>query len=220
MLAEECILVDNDDNVIGHVSKKDSHLNENIRKGMLHRAFSVFLFNTKGELLLQQRSSKKITFPLVWTNTCCSHPLYVANEMEENKHLGVKRAAQRKLEHELGIKADTFSTDDFKFLTRLHYKAESDGAWGEHEIDHILFAQKDVEYKVNENEVEECKYVTKDQLSKLLQDSQVQWSPWFHMIALNFLSKYWDQLPQIIAQKGDCDDTTIHRLSLDQTQSS
>ena len=70
---------------------------------MLHRAFSVFLFNTRGELLLQQRSDAKITFPGHWTNTCCSHPLSVAGELEETEAMGVKRAAQRKLQHELGI---------------------------------------------------------------------------------------------------------------------
>jgi isopentenyl-diphosphate delta-isomerase len=60
----------------------------NINKGMLHRAFSVFLFNSKGELLLQQRASEKITFPDYWTNTCCSHPLYTPDELPEENNIG------------------------------------------------------------------------------------------------------------------------------------
>ena len=108
----------------------------NIDKGLLHRAFSVFLFNSKNELLLQQRATEKITFPDMWTNTCCSHPLGIPGEGgAELKEavMGVKRAAQRKLDHELGIKAAQVPIEKFKFLTRIHYKAPSDGKWGEHE---------------------------------------------------------------------------------------
>ena len=75
----------------------------NIRKGLCHRAFSVFLFDKENRLLLQQRASEKITFPSYWTNTCCSHPLMRADETIEEKAFGVKNAATRKLEHELGI---------------------------------------------------------------------------------------------------------------------
>lgn len=103
LLAEECILVDESDRVIGSDSKKNCHLNVNIEAGKLHRAFSVFLFNSEGKLLLQQRSKAKITFPECFTNTCCSHPLYRPEEMEEKDFLGVRHAARRKLEHELGI---------------------------------------------------------------------------------------------------------------------
>ena len=108
----------------------------NIDKGLLHRAFSVFLFNDKNELLLQQRASEKITFPDMWTNTCCSHPLNVSSETGstlEDAVRGVKNAAQRKLDHELGIKKEQVPFEDFHFLTRIHYKAPSDGKWGEHE---------------------------------------------------------------------------------------
>ena len=106
LLAEECILVDENDKVVGSDTKKNCHLNTNIEKGMLHRAFSVFLFNQEGKLLLQQRATAKITFPECFTNTCCSHPLYRAEELEEEggvSAVGVRRAARRKLEQELGI---------------------------------------------------------------------------------------------------------------------
>ena len=108
----------------------------NIDKGLLHRAFSVFLFNSKNELLLQQRATEKITFPDMWTNTCCSHPLGIPGEGGDylaESVSGVKNAARRKLDHELGIKEHQVPFNDFKFLTRIHYKAPSDGKWGEHE---------------------------------------------------------------------------------------
>lgn len=108
----------------------------NIDKGLLHRAFSVFLFNDKNELLLQQRATEKITFPDMWTNTCCSHPLAVSGETGSilaDAVAGAKRAAQRKLDHELGIKKEQVPFEKFRFLTRIHYKAPSDGKWGEHE---------------------------------------------------------------------------------------
>jgi len=84
LMSERVILVDENDQQIGTASKKDSHLMVNIRAGKaLHRAFSVFLFNSQGELLLQQRADEKITFPGFWTNTCCSHPLDCALYPEE-----------------------------------------------------------------------------------------------------------------------------------------
>eukprot|EP00456_Euglypha_rotunda_P034128 TRINITY_DN2632_c0_g1_i6.p1 TRINITY_DN2632_c0_g1~~TRINITY_DN2632_c0_g1_i6.p1 ORF type:complete len:136 (+),score=27.41 TRINITY_DN2632_c0_g1_i6:308-715(+) len=92
LMEEQCILVDTQDKPLGPVSKEKCHKTVNIRTGMLHRAFSVFLFNSKGQLLLQQRAKTKITFPEYWTNTCCSHPLHVEEELEEKENLGVKRA--------------------------------------------------------------------------------------------------------------------------------
>lgn len=113
------------------------HLIENIDKGLLHRAFSVFLFDSNNRLLLQQRASEKITFPDMWTNTCCSHPLDVPGETGSELVTaveGAKKAAQRKLDHELGIKAEQVPLENFRYLTRIHYKAPNgDGKWGEHE---------------------------------------------------------------------------------------
>jgi isopentenyl-diphosphate Delta-isomerase len=162
LMDEVCIVLDENDKPIGNFSKKicrylesthqrlaltiAGHLMTNIEKGLLHRAFSVFLFNSKNELLLQQRATEKITFPDMWTNTCCSHPLGIPGEggVELAEAVeGVKRAAQRKLDHELGIKAAQVPIEDFKFLTRIHYKAPSDGKWGEHESEsHFTFQKK------------------------------------------------------------------------------
>lgn len=108
---------------------------ENIKKGLLHRAFSAFVFRpSDGRLLLQRRATEKITFPDLWTNTCCSHPLddFEAEKVERDQ-LGVKVAASRKLMHELGIPQDQTPIDQFQYLTRIHYLAPSNGTWGEHE---------------------------------------------------------------------------------------
>jgi isopentenyl-diphosphate delta-isomerase len=133
LMEEMCILVDEQDRKIGQDTKKNTHLMTNINKGMLHRAFSVFLFDGKGRLLLQQRADEKITFPEYWTNTCCSHPLNKPDELEEANQMGARRAAVRKLEQELGIPPTAIALDELQYLTRLHYLAPSDGIWGEHE---------------------------------------------------------------------------------------
>ena len=133
LMAKDTVLVlDEADNVIGSASKKESHVfSKTTPRGILHRAFSVFLFNENGELLLQQRASSKITFPDVWTNTCCSHPLHGLDpsevdgpeDVKDGSVNGTKHAAVRKLLHELGIPADEVPIEKFKFLTRLHYWA-------------------------------------------------------------------------------------------------
>jgi isopentenyl-diphosphate delta-isomerase len=218
-LEEQCIQVDRDDKPIGPVSKEESHKNVNIKAGLLHRAFSVFLFNSKGQLLLHQRAKEKITFPSYWTNSCCSHPLYTGEEMEEKGHLGVKRAAVRKLAHELGIKEGAIGLDELHFLTKIHYEASSDGEWGEHEIDHILFVRKDVSLNLNPNEIQAVRWVNPSELKELFaeqdRDPDLYISPWFQMIAENFLFGWWETLGEVIKNKGIAEDPpTIHRLEL------
>ena len=113
MERDTVLVLDTSDNIIGSASKKESHIFSPVQPtGILHRAFSVFLFDSSDDtLLLQKRASTKITFPNVWTNTCCSHPLHgmdlnevdTPNDVAKGEVLGVKNAAVRKLEHELGI---------------------------------------------------------------------------------------------------------------------
>ena len=113
MLKDECIVLNYNDEVLGADNKYNVHkFLSGQPKGMCHRAFSVMLFDAEGKLLLQQRAASKITFPRVWTNTVCSHPLYgqeadeVDGPMKANEEpIGVKRAAVRKIAHELGTKA-------------------------------------------------------------------------------------------------------------------
>jgi isopentenyl-diphosphate Delta-isomerase len=177
----------------------------NINNGLLHRAFSVFLFNPSSKkLLLQQRASEKITFPNHWTNTCCSHPLHTTSELGHDLPSsieGVKHAAQRKLEHELGIKFDQVPISEFKFLTRIHYlSASSEGPWGEHEsmspcfsvvvqcwvilVDYILIIVADVDLAVNPNEVRDTKYVSSEDLKKMFKQTGTLV---FHFYVINLI---------------------------------
>ncbi|KAI1891409.1 hypothetical protein AGOR_G00143530 [Albula goreensis] len=212
LLAEMCILIDENDCKTGADSKKNCHLNSNIDKGLLHRAFSVFLFNSEEKLLLQQRSDAKITFPGCFTNTCCSHPLYTPSELEEQDAVGVRRAAQRRLEAELGIPQRQVPPEEMTYLTRIHYKAQSDGIWGEHEIDYILFMQKDVELSPDPNEIKSHCYVTKEELKDMLRrakNGELEVTPWFSLIAETFLFKWWDNLQNL---KQFMDHDKIHRM--------
>ncbi|XP_078441083.1 isopentenyl-diphosphate Delta-isomerase I-like isoform X2 [Wolffia australiana] len=218
MFEDECILVDENDNVVGHNTKYNCHLMETINAGnALHRAFSVFLFNSKYELLLQQRSETKVTFPLVWTNTCCSHPLYRESELIEEDFLGVRNAAQRKLLDELGIPAEQVPIDQFTPVGRMLYKAPSDGKWGEHELDYLLFMVRDVEVNANPDEVADVMYVDREKLKDLLQKADsgeggIKLSPWFRLVVDHFLFKWWDHV-----EKGTLremvDMGTIHKLT-------
>lgn len=222
-MAETCILVDEKDRVIGSTAKRNCHQASTIvRGGGLHRAFSVFLFNSAGEMLLQQRSKEKLTFPSCWTNTCCSHPLHGTWEMEEDNALGVKKAAQRKLEHELGIPKGAILVDEFVLLTRIYYTALQGNEWGEHEIDYVLFAQKDVELAPSANEVGATRYVSPDELRAFMAESRragddTRVSPWFSHIEETFLYDWWADLPGILKRGGLENKTqasTIHRLGV------
>lgn len=226
MIKDECILLDQNDNVVGHGSKKETHLFTTANpRGILHRAFSVFLFNSEGKLLLQQRAAEKITFPNVWTNTCCSHPLhgYTPTEVDTPAQAangsvpGVKAAAVRKLIHELGITVDP---SKFKYLTRLHYWAADvvthgpKSTWGEHEIDYILFIQVDVDSMTpNPEEVKDTRYVTQAELKAMMDPSSgLLWSPWFRIIATEFLPHWWADLKTTITTSAFEDYSTIYRF--------
>ena len=132
----------------------------------LHRAFSLFVFNERDELLLQQRSDTKITFPSLWTNTCCSHPLATPTEMEEAEQLGVRTAAQRRIGLELGVPHSQARVEDIKFVTRILYEAESSSRWGEHELDYILMLRRSQELSLapSPEEVRDTEWVGRDHL--------------------------------------------------------
>jgi isopentenyl-diphosphate delta-isomerase len=187
----------------------------NINQGLLHRAFSVFLFDENNNLLLQQRATEKITFPDMWTNTCCSHPLGVPGETGdslESSVMGVKRAAQRKLEHELGIRPETVPLDEFEFLTRIHYLAPSDGKWGEHEIDYILFIKPSakVVLNVNPNEARDSRYVSQEELKAMFEDKELKFTPWFKLICQSMLFEWWSQIDSGLEKY--LNETTIRRM--------
>lgn len=210
MMAEAVLQVDENDVVVGPISKAHSHY----QSGSLHRAFSVLLFNSDGKMLLQQRAHDKITFPSVWANSCCSHPLASAEEMEEDNALGVKVAAIRKLDQELGISPDSIDINDFHFITKMRYSARMNADWIEREIDHILMIQADVELNPNPNEVSAVKWVSAKELEVMLvgeEDDEVI-APWFRCIAARLMNNDWWNA---IGDKAACEalqDGLIHDM--------
>lgn len=248
MHRDECILVDSRDAITGYASKYDAHHfstnaeGRNTPKGLLHRAFSVFLFDKENnKLLLQQRAASKITFPLVWTNTCCSHQLHgydpteVDDEEEDvrkNKRApGAIRAARRKLLHELNIDPETVKETQFKFLTRLHYCAKDSfgekslrpengtAFWGEHEMDYVLFCRADQEQlvkggmSINPEEVDAMIWVSPEELREMMKEEKgLRWSPWFRIIVERFLWKWWENIDEVFATDKFVDEQNIHEV--------
>ncbi|UJR31982.1 hypothetical protein I4U23_019455 [Adineta vaga] len=203
LLYEPLMVVDENDQIIGEVTKKDAHLLENIEgeQSLVHRAFSFFLFDnstTPSRLILQQRSSEKITYPSLWANTCCSHPLY--NDIEMNGIDGVKHAVIRRVKYELGYESDL----DLVYLTRIFYQARNipdDGIFGESEIDYIIVAKHKqtpkldllTDFKLNVNEVEQIQSVTLKDCEELVDQGLA--TPWFSRIVKEgLLAKWWTAL--------------------------
>ena len=159
---EEVILVDESDNAIGTMEKMEAH-----RQGKLHRAFSVLLFNSQGELLLQKRAKSKYHSAGLWTNTCCSHP--APGEKIED-------AATRRLKEEMGIEMKpSFS---YKFV----YKAELDKGLTEHELDHVFTGTFNGKPSVNKAEVEDWKFVNMEWLKEDMKKNPDSYTTWFRLI--------------------------------------
>ena len=221
MLKDECIVVNYNDEVIGFDNKYNVHkFVAGQPKGIVHRAFSVMLFDSEGRLLLQQRAASKITFPTVWTNTCCSHPLggQTPEEVDVSSAnsadpIGIKNAAVRKLRHELGTKQGALSPEQFKFMGRVHYWAADtvthgpNAPWGEHEIDYLLLCQLDkgmtLDLKPNPDEVMDVAWVSVEELKARLDEPTLLWSPWFRVIARELLFSWWVNEPEsVVACSG------------------
>ncbi len=156
---EQVILVDEQDQPIGLMEKQAAHLEPH-----LHRAFSVFVFNSKGELLLQQRAFLKYHSPGLWTNTCCSHPREGETVME---------AATRRLKEEMGMKCEL--REVYTFI----YKAPVGQGLTEHEFDHVLIGQTDETPCINSDEVASWKYTSLDDLEKDIQLHPELYTEWF-----------------------------------------
>ena len=208
MMNENCIIVDKNDKIVGFDSKINCHINE----GKLHRAFSVLLFNSNNELLIQQRATKKITFPSIWANSCCSHPLYLEDERNEIK--GARIAVKRKMEQELGINKKNINNQKLHFITKMHYKARADRKWIEHEIDYIFVIKDNLKINPNANEIEQTRYINKEDLDYFFKNAERNGDkigPWFKLIKDNFLEKIWeniDNLENVVDNKlhnmGEC----------------
>jgi len=231
MIKDTVLVLDDDDNVTGSASKRKAHeFTMEQPRAILHRAFSAFIFDeSTGELLLQQRASSKITFPNVWTNTCCSHPLHGMEPPEvdgpkdvaDGTVMGAKNAAIRKLDHELGVPSSELDVNKFKFLTRLHYWAADtvthgpESPWGEHEIDYVLFytvsSKSDLTIKGHPDEVDDVKWVTRQVLIEMMEDKSLLFSPWFRLICKKWLlDHWWKDLKQTMNTDDHVDLETIH----------
>ena len=159
----EVILVDGDDQALGVMEKLEAH-----QKGVLHRAFSVFIFSNdeKPKLLLQQRAKDKYHCAGLWTNTCCSHP-----ELEKT----LEQSAAERLHFEMGIEADLLSVGKFT------YHAVFENGLIEYEVDHVLigFMDRDSRIPFNKNEVADYQWIDLESLEAWLEDHPELFTPWF-----------------------------------------
>ena len=160
--SELLILVDDEDRELGHLNKAACHNDS----GILHRAFSLFIFNSDGELLLQQRAPEKRLWGGYWSNSCCSHP---------RKNETMAEAVTRRCEQELG-----FSTD-LNFVYKFKYQAEFANLGSEHELCSVYIGQFHGHPEVNSNEVSAWRWVQPDLLDRELADSTKLFTPWLKL---------------------------------------
>lgn len=173
--AEELILVDADDNETGFLSKAECHDGG----GVLHRAFSVFLFNEEGELLLQQRAPSKRLWPGFWSNSCCSHP---------RRGESMDLATRRRLRDELNIETD------LEFVYKFCYAANFGDAGSENELCHVYLGRVTEGVHKNDNEISAVRFVAADDLAKEFAESPQTLTPWFRMEWQELNEKYSDRL--------------------------
>jgi len=162
MTEEKVILVNESDDQIGLMPKLEAH-----EKGILHRAFSIFILNDKNEIMLQQRAAEKYHSPLLWTNTCCSHQ----RENETNIEAGTRR-----LYEEMGFETE------LKELFHFIYKAPFDNGLTEHELDHVMIGYYNGEPKINTDEVESWKWMSIDDVKDDMQENPEIYTVWFKII--------------------------------------
>lgn len=158
---EEVILVDESDQPVGVMEKIEAH-----RRALLHRAFSVFIFNSTGEMLLQQRAPEKYHSAGLWTNACCSHP---------RPGEGTREAAVRRLREELGF------TTDLKKLLEFTYRSVYDNGLTEYEFDHVFTGLYDREIEPNPTEVSDFRYLALPAIEAELQRAPETFTSWFHL---------------------------------------
>ena len=165
-MEEKVILVNEKDEPIGLMEKMEAH-----EKGLLHRAFSVFIFNSKQEVLLQQRAACKYHSPNLWTNTCCSHPR--AGETNQ-------QAGERRLQEEMGLQVPL--QEVFSFI----YKAPFDNGLTEHEYDHVLIGYSDAQPQINPEEVASWKWLSLEAIKEDILQAPERYTAWFKIIFEEF----------------------------------
>ncbi len=173
--SEELILVDRNDIEIGFRSKADCHDGD----GTLHRAFSLFLFNDEGELLLQQRAAEKRLWPMFWSNSCCSHP-------RRGESLDV--AAQRRLDDELNIAASV------EHIYHFCYQARYSEAGSENELCHVFLGRVRGDVRPNESEIAATRFVTADSLDAEFEAGKTRFTPWFRQEWQTLKQEYGETL--------------------------
>lgn len=162
MKEEQVVLVNEKDEKIGLMPKQEAHV-----KGVLHRAFSVFIFNSKNELMLQQRAFEKYHTPGLWANTCCSHQRDGESSID---------AGKRRLMEEMGF------TTDLKETTTFIYKAPFDNGLTEHELDHILVGSYEADPEINPEEVASWKWMDMEDVRDDIKNNPDIYTPWFKII--------------------------------------
>ena len=202
MMKEMCMAVDENDRVIDSVSKIDCHRG----KGIRHRAFSVLIFDSEDRLLMQQRSSEKITFPGIWANSCCSHPLDIENENGDPVE-GVIHASKRKMLQELGIPLEVSSNWEFNHIGRFEYSCRWDDDWIEHEIDHVLIVRASPSLSINRNEIKDTKWLNHQEIIQML-EGENEWkdaivAPWFRMIWKHFIEPHYPNMDALLGSSSD-----------------
>ena len=165
---ENVILVNENDQQIGLMEKMEAH-----EKALLHRAFSVFTFNERGELLLQQRAASKYHSPLLWTNTCCSHQRDGETNIE---------AGKRRLKEEMGFECE------LNELFHFTYKAPFDNGLTEHEIDHVMVGRYNIDPEINLEEVEDFKWMTIEEVKEDMAEKPEIYTVWFRIIFEKYYS--------------------------------
>lgn len=160
--SDPLILVDHEDREVGFLTKEECHQGA----GILHRAFSVFLFNGAGEVLLQRRSAGKPLWPLYWSNSCCSHP---------RRGEAVEAAAMRRVQEELGLSCR------LTFLYKFEYRAEYDAVGTEHELCSVFAAFAEGEPVANEAEIAAFRYVTPAALTAEIAATPERFTPWLKL---------------------------------------
>ena len=163
---EKVILVNEKDEELGTMPKMEAH-----EKAILHRAFSIFIINEKGETMLQQRAANKYHSPLLWTNTCCSHQRQGETNIE---------AGKRRLLEEMGFETE------LKELFSFIYKAPFDNGLTEHELDHVMLGYFDDEPKINASEVAAWKWMKPSDIKKDISTSPGKYTEWFKIIFERF----------------------------------
>lgn len=173
--SELLILVDGDDNACGHLDKKRCHDGS----GVLHRAFSLFIFNDEGDLLVQQRAASKRLWPQFWSNSCCSHP---------RKGEDMALAIGRRCEQELG-----FSTE-LEFVYKFEYQAAYADLGSEHELCSVYIGRHAGPVAVNETEIMAWRWISKTALANELETNPQQYTPWFKLEWQSLISDFADRL--------------------------